>query len=137
MILFQCFIYLFVYLDVTPLAKIPTHATDGELCVCEIDIKDISSKITYWKNAVIFYGLGDHLPFTVLNGFIPRLWAKHGINKVSMLNNKILLLRTEREIGKNEVLQKCIYYFDNKSFIVKAWSPKIEFTREELYTVSI
>lgn len=35
------------------------------------------------------------------------------------------------------MLSKGIYHFDNKPFIVKAWSPEMEFTREELHTVSI
>lgn len=30
-----------------------------------------------------------------------------------------------------------IYHFDNKPFIVKAWTPDMEFTREELLTVLI
>ncbi|XP_015168553.1 uncharacterized protein [Solanum tuberosum] len=40
-------------------------------------------------------------------------------------------------MGKEEVLQGGIYHFDNKPLIVKAWSPDMEFTREELYTVPI
>ncbi|KAF3635657.1 putative ataxin-10-like isoform X1 [Capsicum annuum] len=39
--------------------------------------------------------------------------------------------------GQNEVVQGCIFHFDNKSFIVKAWSLEIEFTRDELHTVPI
>lgn len=30
-----------------------------------------------------------------------------------------------------------IYNFDSKPFIVKAWTPEMEFSRQELYTVSI
>ncbi|KAM3246825.1 hypothetical protein P3L10_008592 [Capsicum annuum] len=37
----------------------------------------------------------------------------------------------------DEVLQGGIYHFNNKPLVVKAWSLKIEFTREELYTVPI
>ncbi|XP_019263375.1 PREDICTED: uncharacterized protein LOC109241110 [Nicotiana attenuata] len=80
---------------------------------------------------------GAHPPFTVLNGYIQRQWAKHGINKVVMLRNGIVLVRFDTELGKNEVMQGGIYHFDNKPFTVKAWSPDMEFTREELYTVTI
>ncbi|KAH0636704.1 hypothetical protein KY289_036619 [Solanum tuberosum] len=54
-----------------------------------------------------------------------------------MLNNGVILVRFDSETGKNEVLRGGIYHFDNKPFIVKAWSPDMEFTREEPYTVPI
>lgn len=112
-------------------------AVHGEVSVCEIDLEDINSEIVYWKNAVVCYILGDHPSFAVLNGFIQRLWAKYGINKVVMLKNGILLVRFDTELGKNEVLQGGIYNFDSKSFIVKAWNPDMEITRDKLYTMPI
>lgn len=111
--------------------------TKGEAAVCEIELEDISLEIEYWRNTVVCYVLGAHPPFTVMNGFIQRQWAKHGINKISMLKNGIVLVRFDTELGKNEVLQGGIYHFDNKPFIVKSWSPDMEFTRDELYTVPI
>ncbi|XP_070038280.1 uncharacterized protein [Nicotiana tomentosiformis] len=86
---------------------------------------------------VVCYVLGAHPPFTVLNGYIQRQWAKYGINKVVMLKNGIVLVRFDTELGKNEVIQGGIYHFDNKTFIVKAWSPDMKFIREELCTVPI
>lgn len=64
--------------------------------------------------------LGEHPTFTVIQGYIQRLWAKHGINKISMLKNGVTLVRFYSEIGKNEAIQGGIYHFDNKPFIVKA-----------------
>ncbi|XP_070037054.1 uncharacterized protein [Nicotiana tomentosiformis] len=109
----------------------------GKILVCEIEIKDIRTELTYWKNAVMCYVLGAHPPFAVLNGFIQRMWAKHRINKISMLKNRIVLVRFDIEMGENEMLQGGIYRFDNKPFIVKAWDPNMEFNREELYSVPI
>ncbi|XP_019244532.1 PREDICTED: uncharacterized protein LOC109224406 [Nicotiana attenuata] len=112
-------------------------ALHDETPVCEIETEDISSEIEYWKNAVVCYVLGAHPPFTVLNAYVRRIWGKHGINKVSMLKNGIVIVRFDSIMGKNEVLQGGIYHFDNKSFIVKAWNVDMEFTKEELYTVPI
>ncbi|XP_070051743.1 uncharacterized protein [Nicotiana tomentosiformis] len=111
--------------------------THGESPIVEIELDDISSEIEFWKNADVCYVLGAHPPFAVIQGYIQRLWAKHGINKISMLKNGVTLVRFDSEIGKNEVIQGGIYHFDNKPFIVKAWSPDLEFTREELLTVPI
>lgn len=47
-------------------------AIHGNSPICEIDIEDISSEISYRKNVVVCYVLGAHPPFTVLNGYIYR-----------------------------------------------------------------
>lgn len=54
-----------------------------------------------------------------------------------MLKNGVILVRFDIEVGKNEVIEGGIYHFDNKPFIVKAWSPDMEFTRDEINTVPI
>lgn len=54
-----------------------------------------------------------------------------------MQKNGVILVRFDSKAEKNKVLQSEIYHFDNKPFIVNAWNPNMEFTREELYTVSI
>ncbi|KAH0685006.1 hypothetical protein KY289_022758 [Solanum tuberosum] len=105
--------------------------------VAEIKLEDIKSEILYWGNAVVCYVLGAHPPFQVIQGYIQRLWGKHGIDKVAMLRNGVIVVRFETVLGKQEVLQGGIYHFDNKPFIVKEWTQELEFTKEELETVPI
>ncbi|XP_060202744.1 uncharacterized protein LOC132631162 [Lycium barbarum] len=64
---------------------------EGESPMTEINSNDISSEIEYWKSAVVCYVLGAHPPFEVIQGFIHRLWAKHGLNKIAMLKNGVIL----------------------------------------------
>ncbi|XP_060210447.1 uncharacterized protein LOC132637367 [Lycium barbarum] len=109
----------------------------GESTITDIDLEDIESEIIYWKTTIVCYVLGAHPPFTVINGYIQRMWAKHGLNKVAMMKNGVVLVRFDTIEGKNEVLQGGIYHFDNKPFIVKAWDLEMEFTRAELYSVPI
>ncbi|WMV06757.1 hypothetical protein MTR67_000142 [Solanum verrucosum] len=47
------------------------------------------------------------------------------------------MVRFNSEEGKLEVLQGGIYHFDNKPLIVKAWTPEMEFSKEELLTIPI
>ncbi|KAK4735519.1 hypothetical protein R3W88_009780 [Solanum pinnatisectum] len=54
-----------------------------------------------------------------------------------MLQNGVIVVRFKTEVGKQEVLHGGIYHFNNKSFIVKEWTPELEFTKEELSTVPI
>ncbi|PHU02607.1 hypothetical protein BC332_27858 [Capsicum chinense] len=54
-----------------------------------------------------------------------------------MVKNGLVLVRFDTAEEQNEVVQGCMFHFDNKSFIVKAWSLEIEFTRDEVHTVPI
>lgn len=73
----------------------------------------------------------------MLNGYIQRIWAKYGINKIVMLKTGIVLVRFGSATGKDEAIQSGIYHFENKPFILKDWHPDMEFTRDELHTVPI
>lgn len=60
---------------------------------------DISFEIEYWKNSVVCYVLGVHLPFDVVKGYVQRIWKKQGINKIVMLKNGVVLVRFDTEGG--------------------------------------
>ncbi|KAH0743129.1 hypothetical protein KY290_031122 [Solanum tuberosum] len=109
----------------------------GEGSIIGIDLEDIESEVNYWNNKVVCYVLGAHPPFTVINGYIQRIWANYGLNKVVMLKNGVIIVRFDSVEGKEEVLKGGIYHFDNKPFIVKTWSMDREFTKEELIYVPI
>lgn len=85
----------------------------GESSIIEITLEEIEYEIIYWKSTVVCYVLGAHPPFEVLKGFIQRLWAKHGINKIVMLKNEIIQLGLTLRWGKYEVIQGGIYHCDN------------------------
>lgn len=53
------------------------------------------------------------------------------------MKNGIVLVRFDSSEGKDEAIQGGIYHFDNKPFIVKNWTPKIEFSKDELLSVPI
>lgn len=99
--------------------------------------RDIESEIEYWRNAVVCYVLGAYPPFSVLNSYLLRIWGKHGINKIAMLKNGIVMVRFDSEVGKNDVIQEGIFHFDNKPLIVKAWNADMDFSKDELCTVPI
>lgn len=53
----------------------------GETPITVIELGDTESKIIYWKTGVACYVLGAHLSFDVVNGYIWRIWSKHGLIK--------------------------------------------------------
>ncbi|KAM3266715.1 hypothetical protein P3L10_003710 [Capsicum annuum] len=72
----------------------------GNALFIEIGIEDISTAVEYWRNFVVCYVLGAHPPFEVIKGFIQRIWAKHGLNRIVMLKNGVILVRFDTEVGK-------------------------------------
>nr|XP_016478301.1 PREDICTED: uncharacterized protein LOC107799673 [Nicotiana tabacum] len=110
---------------------------EGDKLIEEIDAEDIESEIEYWKNAVVCYVLGAYPPFSVLNSYLQRIWGKHGIDKIAMLKNGIVVVRFDTEAGKTEVIQEGIFHFDNNPLIVKAWNVEMDFSKDELSTVPI
>lgn len=54
-----------------------------------------------------------------------------------MMKNGILLVRFNIAEGKEEVLQGGIHHFDNKPFIMKACTPEMDFSKEDLFSVPI
>lgn len=63
--------------------------------------------------------------------------GKLGISKVAMMKNGILLIRFNTEEGKEEVLDEGIYHLNSKPLIVRAWTPKMDFSKDELWFVPI
>ncbi|KAH0709164.1 hypothetical protein KY284_010591 [Solanum tuberosum] len=43
--------------------------------IVEIEMEDIRSEITYWGNVVVCYEFDAHPHFTVIQGYIQRLWG--------------------------------------------------------------
>uniref|UniRef100_A0A3Q7JDU5 DUF4283 domain-containing protein n=1 Tax=Solanum lycopersicum TaxID=4081 RepID=A0A3Q7JDU5_SOLLC len=83
--------------DISKLAKVGfkldylAPEKHGEGSIIDIDFEDIESEVNYWNNVVVCYVLGAHLPFTVINGYIQRIWAKYGFNKMAMLKNGVMI----------------------------------------------
>ncbi|KAH0675380.1 hypothetical protein KY285_023181 [Solanum tuberosum] len=57
-------------------------------------------------------------------GYIQRLWGKHGIYKVAMLKNEVILVRFETVVGKDEAIQVPIWIRFPR-LVIKYWSPKV------------
>jgi len=57
---------------------------------------------------------------------VHRIWGDFAIDKVLMIKKGLYLVRFEEQQAAMAVAQKGVYYFDQKSFIVKAWSPEME-----------
>jgi len=60
---------------------------EGTLNYTKICTEDIDPEVKYWESAVACYVLGSSPPFSVLTGFVKRIWHDLLIDKIVMLWN--------------------------------------------------
>lgn len=53
----------------------------GEPRVGSIELEDITSEIECWKNTIVCYVLGAHLPIAIIQGYIQKLWLRMALTK--------------------------------------------------------
>ncbi|KAJ8421553.1 hypothetical protein Cgig2_004598 [Carnegiea gigantea] len=70
--------------------------------------------------------MGANPPFGVIEGFIRRIWKDKAIDEIVLVRKGVYMVRFLNEQDKLEVMQKGLYYFDNKPFLfleldIKYW----------------
>ena len=66
--------------------------------------------------------MGSNPPFEVMDGFVHRIWKSMDIDKVIMVRKWVFLVRFTNLLDKMTVVQRGVYFFVRKLFIVKAWN---------------
>lgn len=54
-----------------------------------------------------------------MDGFVCRIWAKNGIDKVVMVNKGIFMIRFHIEEQRDKILMEGFHFFDRKPLIMK------------------
>ena len=120
----------------TALEFIHAPSINGVVCA-KLEAEDIEGEISYWQNAVLCCVLGANPPYGVIEGFIRRIWKDSSIDKVALIKKGLYLVRFEDYQDTLQVVQKGIYHFDHKPFIVKAWMPEMEINTEAITSLPI
>jgi len=115
----------------TTLEFIPVIEINGTKCA-QLNVEDIEDEVTYWQNAVLCCVLGANPPYEVIAGFVNRIWGEFAIDKVLMVKRGLYLVRFEDYQAALTVAQKAVYCFDQKPFIVKAWTLERRLTLMQL-----
>ncbi|XP_074283121.1 uncharacterized protein LOC141607666 [Silene latifolia] len=97
--------------------------------------EDVREEIAYWNQAVFCFVLGANPPWEVVQGYVHRIWGKHGIDKISFLPNGIFLVRFKEMKDKEAILNAGYHMFDNKPLIVKPWQEKIDLLKARVKVV--
>ena len=111
--------------------------TKNVVTIIKIDIDDVKDEIEYWNSSVVCYVLGANPPFLVMDGYLRRIWAKKGIEKVVAVNKGVFIVRFHTMDQRDVVLTYGFQFFDKNPFIVKKWDSEMNVQKEELKTIPI
>ncbi|XP_009786117.1 uncharacterized protein [Nicotiana sylvestris] len=92
----------------------PIPTTEGfDLCREEvigqnvkITIDDIKDEVEYCSSAVICYVLGSNPPLSVMDGYFRIIWGNMGIDKVTLVNKGVFLVRFQTEESEIKTVEE-------------------------------
>ncbi|KAL9227731.1 hypothetical protein vseg_003383 [Gypsophila vaccaria] len=109
-------------------AQEPEGSTVGtvEQAILQLLSEDTDQEVEFWSSSIYGYILGANPPVSVVTGFINRIWGKHGIDKISFMNNGVFLVRFNTQEQMLKVVHEGYKLFDNKLVVVEQWFPDVE-----------
>ncbi|KAL2901273.1 hypothetical protein RDABS01_026355 [Bienertia sinuspersici] len=81
-----------------------------------IGLEDIQPKLAHWTNSIVVYVLGSNPPLTVMDDFLRRVCKSSGVNKVSLLNKGIYLVRMNSEEGMMKAISSGVQFFEKACY---------------------
>lgn len=73
--------------------------------VCIIDPADVVQEATFWNGSIIYAVLGAKPPLKVFEGFVRRVWASFGIDKVLWLDSNHYVVRFNGEVARDAIVE--------------------------------
>ncbi|XP_074313343.1 uncharacterized protein LOC141648515 [Silene latifolia] len=99
--------------------------------------EDVAGEISYWSSSIYCFILGANPPRNVINGFVKRVWAANGVDRVYFLPNGIFLVRFKTKEQQKAVLQNGHLLFDNKPVIINEWTPDSELHKHDVSKIPL
>ncbi|KAJ8426043.1 hypothetical protein Cgig2_021401 [Carnegiea gigantea] len=81
--------------------------------------------------------IGANPLLEVIEGFVRRIWQACEIDKVCLVRKGVFLVRFQNLNDQFTVVQRGVYFFDNKPFIVKPWSEDMDLNTEDLVSLPV
>ncbi|KAG5626988.1 hypothetical protein H5410_012206 [Solanum commersonii] len=105
--------------------------------VIELQKDEIDKATEEWKQALILYVVGESPTIAAMERYIALQVNTVSKPKVYYHNDGYFLVRFANLDDRNEVLYSRPHFLNNRSIIVKVWSPEFNFNKEVLQTVPI
>ncbi|KAL2930930.1 adenylate kinase [Bienertia sinuspersici] len=103
----------------------------------QITLDDVQPELDYWQSSIVTFVLGANPPVSVMDGFIRRIWSKHGVDKVIGLQKGMFLIRFTTMEKRDMILGLERPFFDSKPLIMKPWTEDMDLSKEIDKTIPI
>ena len=120
----------------TSLTFVQSHVINRVKCA-RIEPINVMPEIDYWKSLVLCSILGANPPLEVIEGCIQRIWRSFDIDNICLVKKGVFLVRFKHIREQAIVVQRGVYYFDNKPFLVKPWNEEMDLNTETLASFPI
>jgi len=81
-------------------------------------------------NSVLCSILRENPYLEVIEGFIKRIWQAFKIDKICLVRKGVFPVRFKKIGDQSIVVQRGVYFFDNKPFLVKPWNEEMDINTE-------
>ena len=84
--------------------------------------KDIDGEVQFWSTTLICHILVANPPTNVKIGFVNRVWGAYGVDRITILDNGLFLVRFKTQDQQQIFLNNGHLIFDNKPVVVREWN---------------
>ncbi|KAL2901529.1 hypothetical protein RDABS01_026611 [Bienertia sinuspersici] len=98
---------------------------------------DVQPELDYWQSSIVAFVLGANPPVSIMEGFVRRIWSKHGVDKVIGLQKGMFLIRFNTMEKRDIILGLERPFFDSKPLIMKPWKEDMDLSKEIDKTIPI
>ncbi|KAF3635966.1 hypothetical protein FXO37_25699 [Capsicum annuum] len=105
--------------------------------VVELTTEDIKAADEHWSTALIVYVLVDTPYEKSMDNFVKNVWNFVKKSKIPYHNEGYYVFQFETVGDRAEILQKRLYTYHNKPFILKPWVLNFVFDIESITTLPL
>ncbi|KAJ8419286.1 LOW QUALITY PROTEIN: hypothetical protein Cgig2_016814 [Carnegiea gigantea] len=118
----------------TSLNFIQAPVINGVECA-KIATNDVIPEIEYWQSVILCSVFEANLPIEVMKGYLRRIWKSFDIDKICL--EGVYLVHFSNLADQMIVVQKGVFFFDNKSLLVKPWNPEMDINTKAITSLPI
>ncbi|KAJ8429217.1 hypothetical protein Cgig2_012345 [Carnegiea gigantea] len=80
---------------------------------------------------------GANPPIEVMDGYLRRVWKSLGVDKICLVRKGLYIVCFNSLAGQWTVVQKEVYYFNNKPLLAKPWNHEMDINTEAITSLPI
>ncbi|KAK6788794.1 hypothetical protein RDI58_012592 [Solanum bulbocastanum] len=115
---------------------ITPELVNGKLVV-NLDEKEQEKEEVKWKHSLVLYIIGEMPGYNYMKPFISQTWANVANPDLFYHDEGYYVVKFQSEPDLKEILFAGPYSINNKSMILKQWTPKLDFKSEFLTEIPL